>query len=620
MDDFKGASKQGAAKGVASGAASGAARRTARSRTRRAALLATVALSLAAPAARAQDGTAGGAGQDAAPRFQSDNALARFLLPYSPILFDFAVQAGRSFAEITYGGRDYDPVTASFVVSDLHIRRDALDVSVARMRVGQAATLLQGVAIDTAGLDLPPPLRDGLRRLNKETVTGDVVVGLRTDERRAAYDLAVQVDFPAVGALSLAAAVDGFHVLVPLADLPTPEGGESVSQPPTILGTLRHLDLTYRDRGLMDVATAIAAEQQGVSADQMSAGLVALPGMTVGGMLADLPGGASPGLRDQAAKWAAMAEDFLRSKSSIHVSLDPAEPIPLQRFQAGIVDEALIAALNPTVVSPAPAAGAVTVDAATDPLGAAQALLSGEGALQDREAGAAALLRLAEGGDTQAVLALAGGFGAGAAPDLSSADLAGLFEYLLVGRALGADVADAALADLAGRLGPMAARGAEVAADDYFRAHAPENQAAAALSADTVAGFSPAELRAMAYDAYEGRGTPRDFTRAYAVALVAAAAGDRLAEALRDDLAAAARDKRLVLSLEEGRAQAAPLWAAYAAAASVPQAPDAPDAQPAEAQPEEQPVPAEEPPVEPQPEAPQASPPVNTPLPTPQAQ
>ena len=75
---------------------------------------------------------------------------------------------------------------------------------------------------------------------------------------------------------------------------------------------------------------------------------------------------------------------------------------------------------------------------------------------------------------------------------------------------------------------------------------------------------------------------PRSFTNAYAVALVAAAAGDPFAARLRDDIAAALEEKRIVLSLADSRAQADELWAAYSS--GVDEAGDAPvSPQPGEA-------------------------------------
>lgn len=554
----------------------------------------------------------------AAPTFVANNALGRFLLPYSPVVFDIAVQIGRSFAEITYGARGYDPLTQTFTVSDLHIRRDALDFTAQRLRVGLASTQLQGFSVDLSEFSLPPDVRNGLAALGQERLTGDAVITIETDDARAAFDFGLEMAFERVGQLSLSGAVDGFHVLIPLEDVGMNEDGTTASAPPKVAGTLRGLSLTYRDLGLVDAATAIAAQGQGVSPDEMRAGLAAMPLMSVGALLDGLPGGASPALRDQAQEWARAAGDFVQRKGEIRVTLAPPEPVPLARFASGVVDEALIAALNPSVTTPDPAAGPATVAAGLDALGSANALVSGVGALQDREAGASALLQLARGGDAGAVRALAGAFGNAPAPDLGPNEAAALYGFLLVGRATGSPVSDASLGELAAGLGPVALRGAELQAGAWFRANTAAGQGLAVLSPESIRGLRPADLRRQAFDAYEGRAVPRDFTEAYALALVAAAAGDRLAESLRDDLAQAAHEKRLVIATEEARTRATALWTAYAAGGAQPMPAPEPQAQPVESEPQPQasePTPAEQQEAP----APEAPPAVNTPLPIPDA-
>lgn len=543
--------------------------------------------------------------QTLAPAFVANDSLGRFLLPYSPLVFDLAVQVGRSFAVITYGTRAYDPVTQSFVVSDLHIRRGPFDFTAERFRIGEQSTQLGNFAVDLSRLDLPPDVRKGLAALGQERLSGDAVFTFKSDNARAAYDFSLGMDLPRVGQLQVSGAVDGFHILVPMDDVTAIEdGGMPVSKAPTVAGTLRSFTLTYRDFGLVDAATTIAAEGQGVSPDQMRAGLAAMPLMSVNALLDGLPGGASPALRAQAEEWARMAGDFVQKKGALRLSLQPAEPVPLERFAGGVVDEALITALNPTVTS-GPAAVALALPAVdtSTPLGAANAAILGLGALQDREGGAAALLRLASGGDVGAAVALASAFGTDALPELGPSELPDLYQFLLVGRALGGPVSDGNLAAIATKLTPLAARTAELQAGAYFRERTDRGQNYVAATTDNIAGVSPQEIRNVAFDYYEGRKIPRDFTEAYALALLAAAAGDLPAQALRDDLARAANDKRLVLSMPDAKARAASLWAAYSGAVAQGEPPsppvvnEAPPAPPAETQPEPETQSPDEPPA-----------------------
>ena len=277
--------------------------------------------------------------------FTSDNALAQALLPYAPWIFDLVVQSTRNFAEVSYGRRAYDPVTATFTVNDLHIRRDAVDVSVGQMRAGTNMVMLQGLDVDTRTLDLPPPLREALRRMGKDTISGDVLVNVGFNAPRSAYDLTFHFDLPDIGALAMSATVDGFHVLVPLSDIET----GSFANGPVVSGTLLRASVAYRDAGLVDTATAIGAEQSGVSPDELRAGLKVMPAMIATQMLDGLPGGASQELRDLVLGWARQAETFLDERGDMRIDLDPVEPVPLAGLQMGPFNEALIATLNPTV-------------------------------------------------------------------------------------------------------------------------------------------------------------------------------------------------------------------------------------------------------------------------------
>ncbi|MBE7184006.1 MAG: hypothetical protein INR68_06330 [Methylobacterium mesophilicum] len=530
------------------------------------ALSATLALGASPPvAARAQEN---------APRFDGERGLRALLLPYAPAAFDLGLLVARSFAEITYDGRRYDPVTEAFVVDNLRIRRDQFGMSVERLRADERVTQFQGLVVDTRNLALPPPLRAGLDRLGLQTVKGDVTVDYRTDNARAAYAVAVQMDFPKLGSLEAEGVLDGFHVLLPLGEpgeaaidsLETlPESGVP-SRPAKILGTLRASSVTYRDAGLLDAVIGVSAQAQGVSPDEMRAGFGAMVGMGLAPTVDGLPGGDDPALRARAQDWSRAVQRFLDSKNSIRITLDPSKPVPLERFQAGMIDKKTVAELNPAIVSPAPARlAAVALDGSGDPLLAARAQLSGQGAIQDEAAGIRALLKLADGGNLDAVRALGDGFGVRPLPALAAEEQGALLRFLLVGRALGTDVSDAALSQVDASLSPEARQKAEQEAWSFFRRRTAQGKAAIELTTDTVSTFSPSQLRGLAFDAYEGRNSTRDMTEAYAIALVASAAGDGPAVSLRDDLARAAQAGRIAIVMDHARKRADALWDAYRA-------------------------------------------------------
>lgn len=495
------------------------------------------------------------------PVLQPASPLARFFLPFSPFVFDVVIQVSRSFAEVTYGQRAYDPITQNFVISDLHVRRDSVDVSIRRLRFGEDLMMAEGVSVDTKNLPLPPPLRDGLTRLGRETVVANLVATLRRDDARSALAVDLALDVDGVGALSMQGVVDNFHILVPLSEMT----GDFSTQP-VVAGVLKHASVSYKDAGFAAVANAIAAEQQGVSAEDLRNGLAVMPVMSVADLLSSLPGGASPALQERATGWARVVEAFIRTPDRISVSLNPLEPVPLALLQTGRFDEETLVALNPDVTN-----GSATPKLAgqpANPIEAAAAMITGAGVLQDRESGARKLLTLAGGGDVDAVHELAATFGVTTTPDLQPAELADLYKYLLVARALGDQVSDGALSAFGTKLGPNLQRVTELAASAYFKGMTEAGRAMIFLSPDTIKTYDAGQLRVMAYDTYEGRGVTRNFTEAYAIALVAAAAGDPLAVSLRDNLASAAADKRVVLSMDEARTRAAALWAGYAGAAS----------------------------------------------------
>ena len=183
---------------------------------------------------------------------------------------------------------------------------------------------------------------------------------------------------------------------------------------------------------------------------------------------------------------------------------------------------------------------------------------------------------LAATGNIEAVTRIGTVFGNGQVPALDPAGLRALYSYLLVARALDDTVSDAALSQIGATLPPEAVLAAERDATAYFRNHTDEGKASVPLTGATIADYDPGALRSLAFSLYEGHGMPRNLTQAYAVALVASAAGDPFAAKLRDDLAAAGQAGRIALSMDDARSEAGMLWAAYQATHGASEDTDAP--------------------------------------------
>ncbi|MGE3307531.1 MAG: hypothetical protein AB7I52_16370 [Rhizobiaceae bacterium] len=484
--------------------------------------------------------------------FPVDEAVARFVMPITPYIFDLIVQSTRSVAEISYERRAYDAVTNTLFVKGLHVQRDPVDVKIGRMRLDLGSLALEDFEIDTRGLDLPPPVLDTLKAAGRDKITGDVLIGVKLDGSRSSYEVTMRYDLDGIGAITGQATIDDLHVLVPMADLAYGDvtGANNVS------GSLMGATVAYQDKGFMALALKIASERGGGTPDQLKAYLLSLPATVAQQVLSSLGGGGSPEMQQRITGWAKVVEAFIKDEDAIRVTLAPARPIPLQRIaMVNRLDESLINELNPTVTKgfampiPAPPAAGSAAEAS--------ALVSGVGAPQNREDGARKLMALAASGDVESVRALGVSFGTTAAPALPATEMASFYGYLLVARALDTNVSDAALSAVTAQLTPEAVLGAERAATTFFEQHGASSKGA------SLEGFDADAYRALAYDYYEGSGVPRNFTRALSLALVASAAGDPFAPDLRDDLTAAAAAKTIVLDAALARVEADLVWKKY---------------------------------------------------------
>jgi hypothetical protein len=499
---------------------------------------------------------AGSAAQSAELTFPVDETVSRFVMPITPYVFDLIVQSTRYVAEITYDQRGYDAVTNTLFVKGLHIKRDTLDLEIGRMRFDLGSLLLENFVIDTRALDLPPPVVDVLRKAGRDKLEGDMMIAYKSNGSRSGYQVTMRYDLDGIAALAGQASIDDFHVLIPIGDALYGD----VSNAQDVTGALVSATIGYEDKGLMKLALAAAAEQQNISPDQLKDFLVNLPRDVAMRIVGSISGGASPELSARIMGWATIVEGFIKDEDAIRVTLSPAEPIPLQRLIAAQeLDEALILALNPTVTR----GFAVTVPPPAAPGSVAEGamLISGAGAPQNREEGARKLIALAATGDLNAVRALGDSFGETPVPALEAGEAASLYAYLLVARALDKTVADGTLTALTAKLGRDAVLAAENDAITYF-----EKNGGGPLHSTNPADYDANDLRALAYDYYEGRGLPRNFTRALTLALIASAAGDPFAADLRDDLVAAADRNEIAINLTAARNDAEQGWKGYQAA------------------------------------------------------
>ncbi|HEY9056524.1 MAG TPA: hypothetical protein VIN77_05175 [Aurantimonas sp.] len=492
------------------------------------------------------------------------DGLIAFALPYSPYLFDLVVHAGRSVAEITYGTRRYDPVTRSLVVTDLEIRRAAFQASIGQLRVSVDEAVYENVAVDTRALPLDPATRAVLRKLDRETVTGDVAVTGRMDAAAADYDLSASLGIDGAGTLEITAELEGFHILAPI------EGfdGIDADATPKLAGRLRSARIAFADAGLASALYEVLGGQQGMTAEQARGTASMMAGIGVTALFSELPGGRSPRLQEMARSWSATIQSFLIQPDRLEVSLDPASPLDLARLTRGTVGAEDILALNPTVV-----AGRSRRVALVDPttialapdgpieavLPAAEALIEGRGVPQDIARGVTLVLPTARSDNRAAIGLLARALALDPGVAIAQDQLRGAYAALLLAKADKLSVADGSLDALRRRLSPEELAAAEdEALQRWRRTKIGESQRQIEIGAFEARDWPT--IRRLAFAYYEGATMPRNLMRAYGWASIAAAGGDRLAAGLRDDLTAAVSEGRMVLPMERARKATDDLW------------------------------------------------------------
>ncbi|HEX2019429.1 MAG TPA: hypothetical protein VGO17_10865 [Aurantimonas sp.] len=484
-------------------------------------------------------------------------------LPYTPYLFDLAVYAGRSVARITYRSRRYDPVTRALVVTGLRIERDDFSAGIGQMRIAADGAVYEDLAIDTRALPLDREIREALQRLDRETVTGDVVVTVTSDVAAADYDVTVSLRAEGIGTLDVGADLAGFHVLAPL------EGGAEGdgSGTPVIVGQLRSGRVAFVDAGLAAVLYDMAGARQGLSGDQARGAVAMMAGIGVASLVSGVAGGVGPQLQQMAQVWSAAVQAFLGRPDRLDVTFDPAEPFDLSRLTDGELSEADLLDLNPSAVAgriePQPLRDPALLVAEGAPaeavLAAAEALLEGRGVPQDVGRVVTLVLPLVGSDDSRAMALLARALAVDPGATIPQDALTNAYVALLIARAEGLPVEDTGLDALRGRLSPEEIVASEDQAVQRWRTK-PLGQEQKRVEVAAFEAQDWAMVRRYAYAYYEGVSMPRNLLRAYGWASIAAAGGDRLATRLRDDLSRAAGTGMVALPIDQARRATDDLW------------------------------------------------------------
>ena len=509
----------------------------------------------------------------AVAKLAPEQGLVGFLLPYTPSLFDLGVVAARNVAVVTYRSRRYDPVTRALVVSGLDIRRDTFHLAIGQMRISADRAVLTGVALRTSDLPLSPVVRDVLNRLDRQIVTGDIVVAFDADAPTADYALTASIALDGAGTLDLSADLLGFHFLAPLdaADrtLGIPAELQPKSNGPEVVGRLRAASLSFRDSGLIAALYDVVGRSQGMSPDQARGTAAMMAGIGVASLAGTLEGPPNPELQAKTADWSATVQAFLREPGRLTVTLSPAQPFDLSILNTGGLTADDVLALGPQVVS-GPDRTIALVDPGriaampggpiNDTLPAAKAFIDGVGVPQDLARGVALTLMPAAKGNRIAIALLSRAVALDPGVAIPQDQLRGAYGALLLAGADGLLTDGGTAEALRDRLSPE-----EIATgEDDALARWRETAAGRAQHKAELAAFENRDwgaIRSFAYAYYEGTAMPRNVMRSYGWASIAAAGGDRIAASLRDDLTRAVAAGRVVLPLERARQATDDLWA-----------------------------------------------------------
>lgn len=445
----------------------------------------------------------------------------------------YTVLLVRSFVDLTYDSLTVEPNTNSMVVSGLTLYPEmpwdntgACMVDVDRVTLGSVTSFetlsstieVSGVALPSACL--PPDVATALTDLgykdglHADTMTIEIAYDLPT----SGADVTIQAAVVDAADVSLTASFDYIWVRFPT------DGGDE----PEPIAYLGDAEIAVENAGLWERVEPMVAAQLG--------NLSSIPPMTelmLGQMLAGPDGQTSPEAQAFAENLSAELERFLSDRNRLVVSVAPENGLLLDEYAFRGPAQA-IAVLKPKVsgtpaayrslIDPADLAAALSGGADMDTetrLDVGEALLTGLGAPRSVQDGLALLAPLAAewNGDAAQLMASA----------LSDTDPAEGYAMALRAQATGSAGA-IGLAD--GMEAGLDVEAVLATQENTVRAWPGNVEAARSMDAMITAG-DIAGLRRMAFAASVGKDMPRSYARAYYLASLAAAGGDRAAANLR---------------------------------------------------------------------------------------
>lgn len=472
----------------------------------------------------------------------------------------YLILALRSAVEFTYESAEYDLVRGVVLtgvtlrphpewqgeeICEIHIGRAAISGELRPDRIGQTLEIGEFLLPPAC---IPPDAEQFLAQIGYgEGITVEAtVVELTYDLPTAAARVAMQGSVAGAFDVNLTADFGYLWFSGLFEDRPEP------------VAHLRRVEASIENRGVWEKLEPMVAEAIG-SVD-------ALPAMLRASLAEEMSMGGrqiTPDVEDFLDALETATSAFLRERSRLTLRIAPEGGVWLNAYVFGSA-EALLTELRPVIgtathselsmVAPdlvaAAVAGAPDVGH-LDKLEVGRALMSGIGAPRDLAAGVRLLAPLAEAWDSPAAMALAEGLAA-------AGDPAAAYPWVLRAMA-GSEPGAIGLADrLEAELPARTVLEAQAAALAAWSA----DPGLAARKGAILASPDIAAIRRLANDARLGRGVPRSYEQAYLWASVAAAAGDRAAAILRDELDARARGA-------EGAAWRAMVEAATAAALRV---------------------------------------------------
>lgn len=464
----------------------------------------------------------------------------------------------RGVTDLTWAGLDVDAATGSVALTGV-VARPLLDwdddfecaVTAERIDVDIANSAPRGtlrmtlLGIEVGSACLPPHQREPLAALGVAAPAVDFAA-LTLDYRTgpSAMDLHALLSLRDAGEVEVSAA----FAYVGVEPVHMSGAGEPVVQ-------LAEFELTYADSGLFARAAPLIEAELG--------DVAALPAAADLALREALTGGARPARAAEVALIGSLSrtlERFLADPGRITLSARPDEPLWLT---GGDVEDIawLVAELKPRfsieplaatgLLAPALVAAEPATLAEADRRALGLALLTGRGAPRAVGRGLAVLAPLVAAWDEPAALAVAQ---AGALTSADAPEGRVAYRAAIVAAAGGSAEAVALLGGMEAALPAAAVLETQTAAlADWPEAAAFEASLAAARASGDVAALRAAALRLIS-----GVGAPRAYGRAYALAALAAAGGDRGSAALRDRI-----DRRIEAAGPQDRLA----WAVAVAAA-----------------------------------------------------